>query len=478
MPLPILKSSEEQRSFRIVAMGLLLLAINFAIHFPGDMRSDSVVQYQEATSGQFSDWHPPIMAFTWSLLRHVAPGPQTMLAFHLISHWLGFALIADGLSRAGRPKAGWLMLATGASPIFIYLNGAIIKDVGMASTFIAGFGLIFWYRIQGRRPPPAVVALALVFIAYGTLVRHNAVFAFAPLLVYAMANPARMSAVRLIVFSCLLPVAAIPVSTSINHDLLKAAPSGAIQQLQLFDLAGIAHQTGDLSVMLPGVRVSASELDRCYTPINWDALSPWRICKFFSERLGPAGSSARQGLMKMWVDAIISHPRAYAQHRLKFFNSSINFFVPAQHCRRFAPGCEEFDPRTGILVPVSAQDIRRDYIKKNPLLWPVTWIVLGACMAVLLRLSAASEQLSASRALLVSGLGYSLAYAIVGVSSDFRYYYWSIMAIQTALIVALPSLVNRIRTMDRAVIVSVLLLILIVSAGLFARLTDNQSLIF
>src|SRR5208283_5618239 len=154
MLLSVLKSSRHKRSFEIFATAVLLFAINFATHFPGQMGGDSVVQYREAVSGQFSDWHPPIMAFLWSMLRHVAPGPQAMLAFHLIFHWLGFALIADGLLRTGRWKAGWLMLATGASPIFIYWNGTITKDVGMASTFIAGFGLIFWYRIQGRQPPP------------------------------------------------------------------------------------------------------------------------------------------------------------------------------------------------------------------------------------------------------------------------------------------------------------------------------------
>lgn len=483
MSLPILKSSENKRSVPIAVAALLLFAINFAVAFPGTGGTDSVVQYQQAISGQFTDWHPPMMALMWSLLRHVAAGPQSILAFHLISYWLGFALLADGLSRTGRWKAGWLMLASGASPLLIYNNGDISKDIGMASSFIAGFGLIFWYRIQGRRPRPAAIIAALVFIAYGTLVRHNAVFAFAPLLLYTVADPARIGAIRLIVLSCLLPVAAIPASTIINRDLIGAMPSGAEQQLLLFDLAGIAHHSGDLSVLPPAVNLSKSELDRCYTPYHFDSLAPWGSCNFFSLRLGPVSTPGggwimreSPGLMRMWVDAIVSHPVAYAQHRLKSFNSSINFFVPAEHCR-FAPRCGTFDPKSGTTIPISAQDVRWDYIKKNALVWPVSWIVLGICMVMLLGLSPNSAQLSASRTLLISGLGYSLAYVIVGIATDFRYHYWTIMAVQTALIVAFPSLAVRIRMADRIVIVCALLLVLTVSAGLFARLTDNQSLI-
>jgi hypothetical protein len=153
MSLAILKSSEEKRSISIAVAALLLFAINFAIAYPGELNGDSAMQYREAVTGQFTDWHPPIMAYVWSLLRHVSDGPQTMLAFQLILHWLGFALVADGLARAGRSKAGWLMLATGASPLCIYYNHTILKDIGLASTFIAGFGVIFWYRIQGHRPP-------------------------------------------------------------------------------------------------------------------------------------------------------------------------------------------------------------------------------------------------------------------------------------------------------------------------------------
>jgi hypothetical protein len=180
----------------------------------------------------------------------------------------------------------------------------------------------------------------------------------------------------------------------------------------------------------------------------------------------------------MWLDAIISHPEAYAQHRLKVFNSMMYFFVPAKHCR-LVEGCGVRDPLLpGVRLQVSPQDIRLDYIKKNILVWPASWMVLGVCMVALLGLSSASAPLSACRTLLVSGLGYSLAYLIVGVATDVRYHYWSIVAILTAFIVAFPLLVSRVRTMDRTVMVCFVLLTLTLGAGFFARLADKQVLLF
>ena len=98
-------------------------------------------------------------------------------------------------------------------------------------------------------------------------------------------------------------------------------------------------------------------------------------------------------------------------------------------------------------------------------------------MIALQGLSPASAPLAASRTLLVSGLGYSLAYLVVGVATDVRYYYWPIVALSTALIVVFPLLAAHIRKIDRTVAACFVLLALILGAGLFARLTDKQLLI-
>lgn len=71
-----------------------------------------------------------------------------------------------------------------------------------------------------------------------------------------------------------------------------------------------------------------------------------------------------------------------------------------------------------------------DAVTKNALLWPITWLVAG----LLLLLARPGEQ---SRNLALSGLSFGLAYAVVGVASDFRYFYWTQLAVQIAILLHL-----------------------------------------
>ena len=77
-------------SMRIFAVAALLCVVNIGLHFPGEMNPDSTGQYMEVLSGKYTDWHPPIMAAWWSVLRRIADGPVTMLVFHLVLHFLHF----------------------------------------------------------------------------------------------------------------------------------------------------------------------------------------------------------------------------------------------------------------------------------------------------------------------------------------------------------------------------------------------------
>ena len=144
-------------SGRVLALLVaVLFLLNLVLHFPGFMDNDSKNQYAEAIAGRYTDWHPPVMAWLWSVLRLVADGPAPFLALHLALYWLGWGLLADGLRRAGHPRTALLMAVAGAFPPFLYINGHVVKDVGMVASWLAAIGLVFWFRVQGRRIPVAV----------------------------------------------------------------------------------------------------------------------------------------------------------------------------------------------------------------------------------------------------------------------------------------------------------------------------------
>ena len=66
-------------------------------------------------------------------------------------------------------------------------------------------------------------------------------------------------------------------------------------------------------------------------------------------------------------------------------------------------------------------------MSRNPLFWPVTWLLIGSSM-LFTRLE------PVARALVLSGLLYGFSYLVFGVAAGFRYFYWTELAIQLAMV--------------------------------------------
>ena len=82
------------------------------------------------------------------------------------------------------------------------------------SSWLAGIGLMFWFRAQGRRIPLLVAVAVAALMLYGTLVRANALFALGPLLLYALAPVHWLRSLRLMAGAIIVAVVAIPAQLS------------------------------------------------------------------------------------------------------------------------------------------------------------------------------------------------------------------------------------------------------------------------
>src|SRR5262249_1852014 len=152
----------------------------------------------------------------------------------------------------GRPLAAWGILGVGLFPPFLMMNINILKDVGLAVTFLSAFAILFLYRIQDLKVPFVVIAISIVLLFYAALVRSNAVFGVAPLFGYLI-NPEWLSRPwRVLVFSTPVAMLMVPISGLFNHNVLNATPLGVIRALQIFDMTGIAFYSGDISVFGSG----------------------------------------------------------------------------------------------------------------------------------------------------------------------------------------------------------------------------------
>jgi hypothetical protein len=204
-------------------------------------------------------------------------------------------------------------------------------------------------------------------------------------------------------------------------------------------------------------------------------MSPWGSCAELRPPMGyrlqlaPVSQQQVAATSRLWRSAIVSHPVAYALHRLSYFNSSLYFLVPPFHFR-FSKSAE-----LGLHspAPISAKEIELDYVKRSFLFWPVLWLAIGVCTIVLAPRTKPDEPMPAiGRLLIVSGVLYCAAYALIGVATDIRYYYWPTMAILVGCLLAsedVGALTREHRWRGRTALGSILLVVLL---GYAARLSD------
>jgi len=213
----------------------------------------------------------------------------------------------------------------------------------------------------------------------------------------------------------------------------------------------------------------------CYTSYWWDPYSPWGICQDLRhdiEFISPDMNIVTPHLAErsaLWHQAILTHPMAYLAHRLSHFNSSIYFFVPSLSFR-FSKSTELAPSGRRV---ITQRDIQFDYLRKNLLFWPVFWLALGVCaLAFLKQPEAPSPTFSCARALLCSGLLYSAAYLVVGVATETRYHYWSIMAIMLGIILGWSDISHQMRAHPARSRLAVAFVLAVVCIGFAARIAD------
>ena len=467
---------ENKMNVRSVLMlTFLFLLFNFGIHYPGEITSDNKMQYSEAVLHSFSDMHPPVMAYVWSYLLKIADAAPVMLAFHLIFHWLGLCFVALGLLKVAKKRLALAILLMGFFPVLMYHNGYLFKDVGMASTFVAAFGLIFYYKIQNKQVPVLLYVASLLLVTYAFLVRANGIFALGPMIVFMYLRPYwQAKIIKPLLCSILITIAALPISHVINKHVLDARTVEPMYALFLFDIVGIAKNANNLHVLPASTTISKDDLMNCYTPFWWDPFSPWGMCKSSTQKLGSGNHisedilAQRSALKDLWVNAVIQHPVAYLEHRLKVFNSELYFLVPSYQCQ-YASGC-------GV-----GQDIAKatmvDYIKSNFLFWPVFWLIAGIAVFAMQCKVANDKQALASNMLILSGVLYLMALSLIGIATVNRYAYWSILAISLGIVLGYDQIKLTFYKNNQLFKISVGLVIVVVLAGLFTRIFNFTALV-
>ncbi len=167
-----------------------ILAVYLAAANPGGVSVDAAVQWTQALTGSYSNWHPVFHTLLLRLCALVTPSYTFALAVQCAAFSLAMGYLIATLAAWGM-KPLWLLAAEAlvvAAPIvgntMMYLWKDNAMTLGVTVLFAQAVNL---YLSRGAWLKKLRNALAFgLALAFTTLVRHNAFFFTAPLLVTAL----------------------------------------------------------------------------------------------------------------------------------------------------------------------------------------------------------------------------------------------------------------------------------------------------
>lgn len=452
-----------------LARALPLLVSGIAIsllYWPGLVTYDGLRQYDQALSGQFDDWHPPMMEWIWRGLLPVWSGPAPMLVLQLTLYGAGIAGLTVWALRRGRPWLAMAICGTTLVPLPAALLGEMLKDCLMAGALTSAAMLALVGLDQRRRSLRVIAALLIVFAA---TLRFNAFLAGVPLLL-VVAGPRCWGSWWRLGLTALVGTVVLLGAMPVANRVLGAEHSDVELSLVIFDLGGITHNTGVDVFPDIGRADAAKVIGACYSPVKWDTYSWWvdPLCPinfddvrkaFHAQHLSPYGYLARQ---------IVTHPVAYAEHRLAHWNLATRFAVrgmvdrPVQ--RQSAPNEVGFAVSNGSALDGVDRLVME--LSRGPLGWPCAYLALGLGLVLA---SGSLPQRLAIRMLAGSGLLYGLGYAVFSVACELRYYLWTMIATALALVIALSDMATLAPSVRRrtAMVAFVPLVVIALTAGVW-----------
>lgn len=389
---------------------------------PGGMSPNSCTQFNQAVSGNFSCWHPPVMACLWRILLFFQQGPLPFLTFHLLMLFIGIWL----LSAQENPKGGcqllWLILPLCPQ---VYGNlGMIWKDIGMALALFLAFALsCVW--IEKRKK--SLLFWAIAFASYALLVRYNAPAAILPpICVIAFFHYTCKHWIKATFVILTVSLFCVFIPFAFNHAVGSDNGNGP-EGLTLIDEIAAASHYAKKNLFNKKFDVSSLPVaDLPFHPMEKGAswyYNPNRISKSL--------------LLKNVLEVIQTHPVAWLRAKMHLFAYASSFPYQqkdawAYYIIKEAPEHVHKSALRNILKKVVKKGMDSKFTRLFFL--PIFWAPLGMVIFVAgwrrkdmpgLKMMALSS----------SGLGYYASYLLANATPDYRYFYWLILSVLSAMIV-------------------------------------------
>jgi hypothetical protein len=420
---------------------------------PGFMSRDSGDQLAQARSLELWDDHPVMMALIWHVTDRVFPGPMGFFALVAAIYWSGLSVLFAALDGPLVARVLGALLVGFFPPGFINIP-IICKDDLMQAGMVAAVGCL---ALPTARWKPFRYVLAGVLLIIALAARHNAATGVWPLLalpLLALPVLARHSRwLRLLVASVASLALTFALTVGVDRALSPLSHKTEFwQMIPVFDLAGMSVHAGEVLVEPEsGVLTAGMGLDHIrsfYQPNYMNRLyycmpvGKKRCVPLFRRTQDPERLAA---LSDNWLRAIVSHPRAYLEHRWAVVKSLIGieqgapgaFYYSGKPHHALAKG---YPPRRLAVKTFAWFDRQVDTFWFHP--W--VYCLLGCALLPVTLRHYLRGGAFLPLAFILSGLSYMFGLFITTGSAPYRYTVWTtfsvVVAIAALVIPALPKL--------------------------------------
>lgn len=302
-------------------ISFVALVVSFWAFMPGWLSVDSLVQLNQALSGQYSDWHPIGMAMWWSATNAVF-GPSFLLLQQLGLYWLAWGYIAESMEKRA-PKWFVYIPVIGLLPSYLLTFGHIWKDNQFASAYFCAVAIILAKRWQRNKLWKFDIYFCLALIFYGSTVKPNGILAGLVIVVWLLSEISlkshkywKLRIVGIAIASLTLGFAANSVVVSI----VEPKKAYSLQYQMLHDLQGISFLTGvDTRPTYTKQLIDAETFARAYTPADANFV-------MFGRGVGNLQTTSYRDyeeIQTKWFSEVRMHPFEYLHHRLQVLMSCL-----------------------------------------------------------------------------------------------------------------------------------------------------------
>ncbi len=413
----------RRAALAIVAMCVIGFVLTLWVFWPGVQTFDAFYIYKDMGTHTYGDWQSPVMIVLWSLIDPIAPGTGSLLLLTVTLYWLAFAIVALTVARRAPLLALVLPLLALTPPAFVFV-GIIWRDVLFGISWLLAAGLMFAAATSRLRMPAQALALAL--LAFGVLLRPNALAA-APVLAAYIVWPSHLSWKRAAMLYLPAALALFGLVQFVYYGVLGAARQQPLHSIMVFDLGGISHFAKDNVFPGPWTADQTKLItEDCYKPLAWDVYWTQEPCLFVMEQLERDKLFASPVLTEAWKAAIVKHPAAYVRHRATFM---VTFLAGSENMTMWSRALDDPDKIVFADNPrLMALKAAHDALLPTPIFRAGIWLLLDIFVCAFGWRRRDTTPGAFAFGVCGSAVLYLLTFAAVGVATDFRYAYWAVLA--------------------------------------------------